>query len=156
MTEHRAIAVELNNAVWSSLDADGVTEESPVEDRERLLYAAYASTWHWMQVGTPANHARGEHLISRVAARVGYPDLALHHARRCLAIVDDNPEACEDWDRAFALEALARALAATGDTTAAAEMLERARGATEAVADPEDRVIVERELARPPWFGLDG
>lgn len=154
MTDHREIAVDLNNAVWESLDANEITEASPIEDRERLLYAAYTSTWHWLQVGTAANHARGEHLISRVAARIGDPEAALRHAIRCLDLVEANPAVCEDWDLAFALEAMARAQAAAGDRTRALETLHRARDATRAIADPEDRAVVEGELARPPWFGL--
>lgn len=62
-----------------------------------------------------ANFARGEHLISRVAARLGDGDLALRHARRCLELVELHPDVMEDWDLAFAHEALARGLAAVGD-----------------------------------------
>jgi len=152
--DHRAIAVDLNNAVWARLDAGDVTEASPPEEREQLLYAAYASTHHWLTVGTVANHARGEHLISRVAARIGDADRALHHALRCLALVEANPEDTEDWDLAFALEATARAYAAIGDHPAATATIARALEATAAISDPEDRQIVEGELQREPWFDL--
>lgn len=155
MSEDRRFGVDLNNEVWARLDAGDVTEDSPIEDRERLLYAAYASTHHWIRAGTVANQARGEHLISRVAARVGEPQVALRHAQRCLELVTANPDATEDWDLAFALEALARAQAACGDQPEARETLERARSATAAVTDLEDRKILERELARSPWFGLE-
>lgn len=154
MIDHRAIAVDLNNAIWARLDADDVTEASPPDEREELLYAAYASTHHWLAVGTVANHARGEHLISRVAARIGDADRALHHALRCLALVEANPKDTEDWDLAFALEATARAYAASGDHRAASATIARARQAAAAISDPEDRQIVESELEREPWFGL--
>lgn len=155
MSDDRRFGVDLNNEVWARLDAGDVTEDSPIEERERLLYAAYASTHHWIRAGTVANHARGEHLISRVAARIGEPQVALHHARRCLDLVTANPDETEDWDLAFALEALARAQAACGDTSAARDTRERAQSATAAVADPEDRKVLEQELARPPWFALE-
>lgn len=154
MTDHRAIGVELNNAVWDELSAGNVTETSPVADRERLLYAAYTSTYHWLQVGTVANHLRGEHLISRVAARIGEAEIALRHARRCLELAESHPDEAEDWDLAFALEALARAEAATGDTAAATSTLAQAIAATAAVVDDDDRRVVESELRRPPWFGV--
>ena len=154
MSDDRSFGVDLNNEVWARLDAGDVTEDSPIEDRERLLYAAYASTHHWIRAGTVANQARGEHLISRVAARTGEPQAALRHARRCLDLVTAHPDATEDWDLAFALEALARAQAACGDLSDARETLDRAWAATAAVSDDEDRRILEQELRRPPWFGL--
>ena len=154
MIDHRAVAIDLNNAIWARLDAGDVTETSSPEEREQLLYAADASTHHWLAVGTVANHARGEHLISRVAARIGDADRALHHALRCLALVEAHPEDTEDWDLAFALEATARAYAASGDQTAASATMARAIAATAAISDPGDRHIVEGELQREPWFGL--
>jgi hypothetical protein len=60
----------------------------------------------------------------------------------------------EDWDWAFALEALARAEAALGGLDGARETLGAALNAAVAVADEEDRRIVEGELDREPWFGL--
>lgn len=146
----RRIAIELNNAVWSHLDAGHVA----AEDRDRLLYAAYASAHHWQVSGTVANHARAEHLIARAACVSGYPDQALHHARRCLELVESHAEAMAEWDRGFALEALARALAATGDHGAAREHYMRAQEVAAAIADDDDRAIVEGELTREPWFGL--
>lgn len=47
MSDDRRFGVDLNNEMWARLDAGDVTENSPIEDRERLLYAAYASTHHW-------------------------------------------------------------------------------------------------------------
>jgi hypothetical protein len=155
MTDHRAVAVHLNNAVWKSLAAENITEASDTGDRQELLYAAYASTYHWIQVGTAANRARGEHLISRVASRVGEVDAAFRHALRCLDLVESHPELMADWDLAFALEALARAQAGLGDVAAARSTLERALEATAGVTDDGDRAVLEEELHREPWFGLE-
>ena len=155
MTDHRAVAVHLNNAVWNRLDAEDVTEASDASDRQELLYAAYASTYHWIQVGTAANRARGEHLISRVASRVGEVDIAFRHALRCLDLVESHPDDMEDWDLPFALEALARAQAGVGDVATARSTLERAVQATAQVTDDGDRAVLETELQREPWFGLE-
>lgn len=148
----RWFGVQLNNAAWDVIDGGDVAVMSE-EEAERLLYSAYASTYHWMQVGTVANRARGEHLISRTALHVGRHDLALHHADRCLTLVETHPGEVEDWDLAFALEALARARAAAGDP-AAPSTLERALQVAAEVRDPADRAIVESQLASGPWFGL--
>ena len=152
---HRWFGVQLNNGTWNRIDAAEIGPESPLEDREHFLYSAYASAFHWRNVGDAANTARGEHLISRVASAIGRFNLALHHARRCLEVIDANPDATEDWDRAFGLEALARALAGAGDPSASAARAE-AEAATAAIADGGDRSVVEGELAREPWFGIAG
>jgi hypothetical protein len=151
---HRRIGIDLNNATWDALDAGEVGPDSPVADRERLLYGAYASAYHWLLAGTPIHHARAEHLIARTALRVGRPELALAHARRSLELVEQHPDLAEPFDAAFALEALARALAATGDLDGGRATLTRAEAASGAIADAEDGTVVEVELGRGEWFGL--
>lgn len=151
---HRWFGVELNNGVWDTIASEVVGEDSPVEAREDLLYAAYASAYHWRQAGTVANQARGEHLIARAAVLVGLPARSLEHARRCLELVEGNPADMEDWDLAFALEALARAEAASGRVEAARQTLLKAETAAGAVVDDDDREVVAAELQRGPWFGL--
>jgi hypothetical protein len=150
---HRWFGVELNNEVWELID-DGISPDSPQADRDVVLYGAYASARHWQECGTVANAARGEHLIATAATVVGLADVALRHARRCLELVEANAEAMADWDAPFAHEVLARALAATGDAAGGRAHREVAVRLTAAVADPQDRAVVEVALIRPPWFGL--
>lgn len=147
--DHRRMAVQLNNECWDILEGRR-TDDSP----ERMLYRAYASTFHWMVAGDAVNHARGEHLISRTALAVGETDLALIHAGRCLELIESNPGLAEDWDRVFALEALARARAATGDLLGAEEVLAAALAACETVAEDDDREAARQVLDSGPWFGL--
>lgn len=149
---HRYFGVELNNETWDLLEQ--IDETSPLLDQERVLYGAYAACLHWLEAGNEANHARGEHLIARVALRIGRIDVGLQHARRCLELVQAHREVMADWDEAFAREALARALAATGETAAACAELARARELADAVAGEGDREVLERELRVEPWFGL--
>lgn len=139
---HRWFGAQLNNAVWDHLAA-APDAEAP----DDLLYAAFASAYHWRQAGTAANAARAEHLIARAALESGRPEVALHHAQRCLDLVDRDPDTMEDWDRAFALEALARAQAASGDPAAAQATFAAAVEATSRIEDPDDRAVVEGELA---------
>jgi hypothetical protein len=151
---HRWFGVELNNRTWQKLDAGAPNAASSDEERTELLVGAFASAFHWSQIGTAANRARGEHLISRTALRVGEAGLALTHARRCLALATANPDVVEDWDFGFAHEAVARALAANGSIDEAREHLQEARRIAAAVTDEEDRVILEAEISRGEWFGL--
>ena len=52
-----------------------------------------------------------------------------------------------DWVLAAAYEALARATAVAGDTGGTQAWLAKARTATAAIADPEDREVIEGDLA---------
>ncbi|WP_432879498.1 hypothetical protein ACQPYH_33190 [Kribbella sp. CA-245084] len=149
---HRYFGVELNNETWDLLEE--IDETSPVGDQERLLYGAYAACLHWLEAGNEANHARSEHLIARVALRIGRTEVGLQHARRCLELIETHREQMSDWDEPFAREALARALAATGQTAAARAELEKARELTKLVANDGDRKVLDEELAKEPWFGL--
>jgi hypothetical protein len=133
---------------------DQIDATSPRVDRERLLYGAYASCLHWLEAGNEINHARGEHLIARAALAVGAADAGLHHARRCLELVSEYADQATDWDAPFAHEALARALAGTGAQAAAREHLAAAERLAAAIADDEDRKVLEDELVKGPWFGL--
>jgi hypothetical protein len=149
---HRWFGVELNNDTWDLLEQIG--PDSPTADQERMLYGAIASTYHWMEAGTTANHARGEYLVALVALAIGRVELALHHARRCLELVDTEPEAMADWDRPFAHEAVARALLAGGEVDEARVHLARAEELAEHIADPQDREVVDEALAKGDWGPL--
>ena len=145
----RWFGVELNNEVWDLID-NGLSERSPQAEREHALYAAYASAYHWRQCGTVANHGRGEHLVASAAVAVGLVDVAARHANRYLELIAEHPSAFEDWDRAFAAEAVARVASRAGDPDAP-RLRAEAEEATAAIADPQDREIVVARLAAAPW-----
>ena len=147
---HRWFGIDLNNGTMDALDAGLITPESC----EPYIHAVHASCYHWMQVGTAANHARGEFAVASVYAAAGLGEAALRHARRCLDLVEAHPEAMEDWDRAFAYDALARAYAAGGDINAASEARSRARAAGDAIADKEDRNVFLSWFKGGNWHGL--
>jgi hypothetical protein len=140
----RRLAATLFNHVWALLDRDGRTAD---EDAE-MIHAAHASCFHWLQVGTPVNAARGEWQCSRVYAVLDRPEPALFHARRCLAICEEH--GIGDFDIAFAYEALARAHAVAGEHTEAARWLELGRSASAAIAGDDDRALVLADLDTVP------
>jgi hypothetical protein len=72
------------------------------------------------------------------------PEPALHHAAASLQICQDA--GLGDWVLAAALEAMARASAVAGAADAA-QWLEQARAATAAIAEAEDRDVIEGDLA---------
>jgi DNA-binding transcriptional MerR regulator len=144
LPDERKLAAELFNGVWALMETE---DRTPVQD-DRMLHMAHASRYHWEQVGTPANLARGEWLCSRVYAVLGRAEPSLHHARRVLETCEEH--GIGDWDLAFAHEALARGYAVAGDRAASEQEVERARAAAEDIADPEDRKLLDADLRTIP------
>jgi hypothetical protein len=145
---HRRLAGDLFNHTWTLIEK---ADRTPA-DVDEMLYAAHASAWHWLKAGgTLATAARGEWQIARVYSTLGWGDPALRHARRALELAESATEAgvADDWDVPAALEGLARAQAVAGDRAAAEETRARAREALAEVADPEDRQLIEQDLATP-------
>ena len=142
----RALAAGLFNRTWDLLEI----EDRSVAQDDEMVDTAHASAWHWRQVGTAANTARGHWLLSRVYAVLGRGDEAVHHARRANEVIEDGGEGIEDWDAAAAAEAMARALAVSGDAEGATAWRQRAATALEAVAEPEDREVIARDLETIP------
>ena len=147
---HRMQGVAANNSTWELLDGRPLTDD----EADDLLGRAYAATYHWRRAegATAVNAARGSWLVSRCHAVLGHGELALHHARRSSAHVQEAGELAADFDRAYAHEATARALACLGRLDEA--RAELALASAVAIADPEDLAIVESDLKSEPWFGL--
>jgi hypothetical protein len=142
--QHRELAVGLFNQVWEMLR---MPNRTPFQD-DQMVHAAHASRWHWGQVrqgAGPQQLAVGEWQCSRVYAVLGRAEPSMHHARSCLAICEES--GIGDWVLAAAYEALARASGVAGDREGLSIWLERARSATAAIANPQDRGVIEQDLA---------
>lgn len=140
--EHRRQGVELFNETWTLMEK---TDRTP-EDDLAMLHTAHASAYHWGQaVHGPEHRARGEWQISRVHTVLGQPEAARYHAEACLRICQEH--GIGDWDIAFAHEALARAAMVAGDRATMDAHVARARELGEGIADPEDRALLEQDLA---------
>ena len=144
MTDERQLAKDLFTLVWELLERPGRT----VEEDDRMVHAAHASRYHWGQVGQPTQLAIGEWQCARVYSVLGRAEPALHHARRCaqIAAANDVP----DWLVASSHEALSRAYAVAGDKAEARRQRDLAHRALEKVQDPEEREVVESDLAGIP------
>ena len=142
----RQLAKDLFNHTWTLLEK---ADRTPAEDDE-MLHSAHASRYHWggAGVGEPVNLARGEWQCSRVYAVLGRAEPALWHARRCLALNEAGGHA--DWDIASAYEAMARACLTAGDLAEMAAWKAKATAALDGIADPDDREIIEGDLATLP------
>ncbi len=141
---HRLCAVEANNSTWDLItrtDRDGEADED-------MVRRAYAAAYHWDRAAgrTPANGARADWLLARVHVLVGRPEVALHHARRCLETCERHGLA--DFDLAYAHEAHVRALRALGRQEEAAAA--RAAALAVPITEEEDRRHLEADLETDP------
>jgi hypothetical protein len=143
--DHRQLGVDLYNSSWALMDK---SDRTPEEDDE-LVHHVHASTYHWLQAPEcePKNRARGEWLCSRAYSVLRRAEPALHHARRCLEICEQHADNVEDWDLAFAYEALARASRVAGNEDDARRYEQHGRELTDRIADPEDKEVVLKDYA---------
>ncbi len=138
--DHRQLAVDLFNHTWTLLER----EARSADEDDEMLGAAHASRYHWSKASTEAKHqARGEWQLARVYAVLGRGEPAVHHAERCLAWCGRGE--VEDWDVAFAHEALARAHRVAGNEDEAERHKSLARELGDAIADPEDREHFDKD-----------
>jgi DNA-binding transcriptional MerR regulator len=147
---HRRLGVDLFNYTWTLIEK---ADRTPAEVDE-MIHAAHASRWHWARAegSESSNLGRGEWQCARVYSTLGRGEPAVWHARRCVEYAEAAAKAgvAEEWDVPSSYEGLARALAVAGDTAAAEEWRSRARAAVAAIESPEDRQIIEQDLATLP------
>ena len=137
---HRKFAVNCFNGTWDLLDK---TERTPLEDA-RMVHMAHASRYHWGEIGTPLNLARGDWQLSRVYAVLGEGVNALKYGQSCLQTCKEN--GITDFDLAFAFEATARAFSVLGEADQRDRHLQMARQAGEVIAREEDKQYFFSEL----------
>ncbi|MEE2751708.1 MAG: hypothetical protein VX519_09780 [Myxococcota bacterium] len=139
--EHRRLAVDLFNHVWTLIEA----EDRGPREVDEMIHAAHASRYHWGVAGTPLHCARGEWQISRVYAVLGRGEPASWHARRYLEFCESNE--CSAFDKGFAHESMSRAAAHLGNVDECAEHIRKARLISSDIDNEEDRNYLLSELA---------
>jgi hypothetical protein len=147
---HRHFAIQFNGETWDLLDK----AERTKEDDERMLYSAFASCRHWLEAGTGVHHQRGEWMIARVYSVLGLGEAAVRHANRCLELTTEYASEMEDFDKAFAYEAVARANAVAGNRGEALKYIELAEKAGEAIADEQNKEIFVGDFNGGDWAGV--
>jgi len=141
---HRAFAKAAFNGAWDLID---LAERSADQDRQ-MLALAFASRWHWGEVGTDQNIAISDWQVGHVASLVGDRWLAETFSRAAYerAQSADLPT----WLRASAAEGMARAAAVAGDRAGYERHVAEARELLAQVDDPEDVTLIEGQLASIP------
>ena len=147
---HRHFAAKLNGEVWGLLEK---ADRSSADD-ELMIHAAHASCRHWLKVGSGLHHQRAEWLIAHVYSELGLANAALRHANRCQALTGEYADLMEDFDRAYAYEAMARANALAGNQAEALEYLQLAEAAGQVIADDQSKQFFIGDLQGGDWHGL--
>jgi hypothetical protein len=137
---HLKFAKECFNDVWNLLDKK---ERTKNEDAQ-MVRMAHASRYHWGEIGTPLEFARGDWQISRVYAVLGFGVMAFKYAKTSLEHCENNE--IGDFDLAFAYEALARASAVSGDIDKGRGYLVMTESAKDDIAKKDDRDYFLSEL----------
>jgi hypothetical protein len=137
---HRKFAAGCFNGTWDLLDKK---DRAPQEDFD-MIHMSHASRYHWGQIGTPLEFARGDWQLSRVYAVLGMGDTARTYAQNSLDHCLAN--GIGDFDLAFAYEALARACCINGDQKERDRYLALATQAGENISDEGDRIYFFKEL----------
>lgn len=137
---HKKFAVDCFNGTWTFLDK---TDRTPEEDF-KMIHMAHASRYHWGEIGTPLEFARGDWQISRVYSVLKMGDMAFKYGKSSLNHCLEND--IGDFDLAFAYEALARASALLGDNAKLDKYKSLAEEAGAAIEDSENREYFLSEL----------
>jgi tetratricopeptide (TPR) repeat protein len=147
---HEKFAKSIFNGIWQLLEK---TNRSTEEDEEMLM-RAFASAYHWKQIGTEIHFQRAYWMISKVYQALGEANNALEWAQKCAEITQNYSGAMEDFDLAYSEEALARSYALLGDLDLAKKHHQRAAELGGKIQDPENRKIFQSDFDGGNWFGL--
>ncbi len=147
---HGYFAKQLNAKVWELLQK---ANRSKSED-ELMVHAAHASCYHWLSAGDGLNQQRSEWLVAHVYTVLGMPESALRHAAKCLELTQQYPELMKDYDKAYAQECMARALALAGKNEDAKKYLARAEQAGQAIAKAGEKNIFMNDFHGGNWYGV--
>ncbi|MBC8384961.1 MAG: hypothetical protein H8E57_05540 [Candidatus Cloacimonetes bacterium] len=145
---HQAFASGLFNYTWDLLEKKDRTPE----DDEMMVNAAHSSLYHWSRIGQPLNLQRGEWMIAHVYTILSRSEPALYHAKICFDLTEKHN--IGDFDKAFALEGYARALALSDRNEESIKFFQMAEEAAEKIARKEDKDYFLKVLKEGPWFGM--
>ena len=137
---HKETAINCFNATWDLIEKNNRTKD---EDRE-MIHTAHASLYHWLQVGTPLEFARGEWIVSRVYSILGMGHSALYHGEASLQICLDN--GIEGFDISFGYEAMARAYKVLGENKKMEEYVDMALKSAEKIKNDDDKKYTLSEI----------
>jgi len=142
--DDKALASQLFNRCWELLEQDERSEDDSVE----LLTSALTSRFHWLIAGGPEQWIISDWMVARAAGAIGSSDTALRFALRAYEAARANES--PDWLVASSAEGVARAYALSGNVEEFTNWAALAGRLVEVIVDPENRALVESQLADIP------
>jgi hypothetical protein len=142
--DEKALASRLFNRCWELLEQDERSEDDVVE----LLTSALTSRFHWLNAGGLEQWIIADWMVSRAAGVMGSSDVALRFALRAYEAARANET--PDWLVASSAEGVARAYAVAGNVVEFTNWAALAARLVEAIVDPENRGLIESQLADIP------
>jgi hypothetical protein len=138
----RAMAVTAHNVAVELENQPSLTSD----ERALMLRAADVSRVFWRMTGGWMEWERAEYRLTMSHLKAGEARGALHHAERCLAIVEENGS--DPGEVFFAREALSRSRLATGDVAGAKRERATMAAILPTIGDEGFRSFAADELAR--------
>ena len=140
----KRLAAQANNRAWGLSES---RSRSPAESEE-MLHAAHAAMHLWSIVGTDHHKAHALQLLAHVHALLDSAEPASAYLAACAPYLG-SPER-EPWEVAIFHAVAANVAAASANAVDHALHYAKARTLIDALADPEDRDILEATLAVVP------
>ncbi len=144
---HLLFARQANGEAWKLLERGNLSQD----EKDLLLYTVFASSYHWAIVGDVVNKQRGEWLISRAYSKLEMNESSLFHALKCFEITHSESAGFQDFDFAYADEALARSYALNGETGKAQRYYDRALKSGMKISNEKDRDLFMGDLKSGNW-----
>jgi hypothetical protein len=124
---------DFHSRAWRLVEKNGRNDDETKE----MIHAAHAACLHWQAAGAPLDIQRAENLLAIVYLQTGHPELALDHARRGLALSEQNSATQTTFDRATALAAAAKAYNLAGNGNEAYRLIMLSLAEAETLSDDE-------------------
>ena len=135
---HEKLASQTFNRCWDLLEA----ERTPETDRE-LIMNAFASRYHWHQVGGAEPLCIADWMISRAYVATDESALAMQYAQHA---ENQLLEKFPAWLKASIYEGVARAAKAAGDNETTSRYVDLAHAELAHETSAEDAAIIRTQL----------
>ncbi len=140
---HKKFAVSANNRAWELAEKPRTAQEN-----QEILHAAHAAAWHWNVIGTELTQMRATMLLAHVHALLGLGPSAWLYAQPMHHYFLSRNTA--DWEVAFTHAIYAHAACVVGEVAIYRQAYAQAEHAFLAIADPQDKAIVEKTFRLVP------
>ena len=142
---HRALGVGLFNCAWELMET---ADRTPEQDDELSTPPTPRDTTGCSPGSCPARPREWQ--CARVYSTLGRGEPALWHARRCLAILEANGGGLTTGTSQPPMRPSPERARSPATLPARDEWSAKARAALAGIADPDDRGVIEQDLATLP------